>query len=184
MTNRTRIVLLGLFAVLVAVWGSSASLPLARSDDQAERRATEGDGPPAPALFDVEEVSTRLRDRQRESPAPHSTGRNPFEFGRPPVRAASAIPTAPPADAIAPAPPASEPLPPLFSLSGIADKVVEKGPGEKGIVRTAVISGLGQLFFVKVGDNVTARYTVAAIGADAVELRDVTTGESIRLGLQ
>ncbi len=51
-------------------------------------------------------------------------------------------------------------------------------------MRTAVISGLGQLFFAKVGDTVSTRYTVTAIGADAVELRDVTTGETIRLALQ
>jgi hypothetical protein len=40
------------------------------------------------------------------------------------------------------------------------------------------------LFFAKAGDTVTARYTVTAIGADAVELRDVTTGETLRLALQ
>ncbi len=51
-------------------------------------------------------------------------------------------------------------------------------------MRTAVISGLGQLFFAKAGDNVTTRYTVTAIGADAVELRDATTGETVRLALQ
>ena len=51
-------------------------------------------------------------------------------------------------------------------------------------MRTAVISGLGQLFFAKVGDNVTTRYTVTAIGADAVELRDVDDGETLRLALQ
>ena len=65
-------------------------------------------------------------------------------------------------------------------MSGIADKTGEDGK----IVRTAVISGLGQLFFAKAGDNVTTRYTVAAIGADAVELRDATTGETMRLALQ
>ena len=52
------------------------------------------------------------------------------------------------------------------------------------MVRTAVISGLGQLFFAKAGDPVTARYTVSAITTDAVELRDVTTGETLRLALQ
>jgi hypothetical protein len=193
MTNRTRIVLLGLFAVLVAGWGSSASLPLARSDEREDRRKTDREGQPAPALFDVDEASTRIRNRQRESPAPRDGGRNPFEFARPAVTAASVIPAPPSTAAITPSAP-SEPPRPLFTLSGIVDKSVEDkagesgagegGAGQKSTVRTAVISGLGQLFFAKVGDTVTARYTVAAIGADAVELRDVTTGESIRLALQ
>jgi hypothetical protein len=178
MTNRTRIVLLGLLAVLVAVWGSSASLPLARSDDRQDRRAADGEGQPAPTLFDVDEASTRLRKIQRESPAPLEGGRNPFTFESRPAPAA-AIPAAPPSDAIAPPAPSAPPRP-LFTLSGIADKTGEDGK----TVRTAVISGLGQLFFAKTGDNVTARYTVTTIGADAVELRDVTTGETVRLALQ
>jgi len=51
-------------------------------------------------------------------------------------------------------------------------------------VRTAVIAGVGQLFFAKAGDTLGGRYTVTAIGADAVELRDATTGETVRLALQ
>jgi hypothetical protein len=180
MNNRTRIVLLGLFAVLVAVWGSSASLlPLGQSDDQADRRASEDDRQPAPALFDVDEVATRLRDRQRESPAPREGGRNPFDYGHAPAPPPAVVPAPPPAEAIAPPPP-SEPPAPLFTLSGIADKTGDDGK----MVRTAVLSGLGQLYFAKVGDNVATRYTVTAIGADAVELRDTTTGETLRLALQ
>jgi hypothetical protein len=179
MNNRTRIVLLGVFAVLAAVWGASASLPLARSRDQAARRAASDDRQPAAALFDVDEAAERLRTRQRESPPPRDGNRNPFEYARPSAPPAAAAPAPPPADAIAPPPPAAPP-PPLFTLSGIADKTGTDG----ATVRTAVISGLGQLFFVKTGDNVTARYTITAIGIDSVEFRDVTTGETTRLVLQ
>jgi hypothetical protein len=177
MNNRSRIVLLGLSVVLVAVWGASASLPLARSGDRGDRRAAKDDRQPTPSLFDVDEASIRLRNRQRESPAPREGGRNPFEYARlaaPPVAAA---PAPPPPDAIAPP---SPPPAPVFTLSGIADKTGEDGK----VVRTAVISGLGELFFAKVGDNVTTRYTITAIGATAVELRDATTGETVRLALQ
>jgi len=177
MNNRTRIVLLGLFAVLVAVWGSSASLPLARSGDQANRRAAADERQAAKPLFDVDEASTRLRKVQRESAAPLEGGRNPFTFARPPAPAAAA-PAPPPADAIAPPAP-SAPPPPVFTLSGIADKAGDDGK----TVRTAILSGLGQLFFAKAGDTVD-RYTITAIGADAVELRDATTGETVRLALQ
>lgn len=179
MNNRSRIVLLGLFAVLIAVWGASASLPLARSGDQADRPAAHDDRRLAPALFDVDEVATRLRNLQRESPAPREGGRNPFDYARLTAPPAAAAPGAPPTDAIAPPPPSAPPAP-LFTLSGIADKTGQDGT----MVRTAVISGLGQLFFAKAGDNVTTRYTVIAIGADAVELRDATTGETVRLALQ
>jgi hypothetical protein len=179
MNNRSRIVLLGLLAVLVAVWGASASLPLARSGDPGDRRAAQDDRRPAPALFDVDAVSTRLRNRQRESPAPREGGRNPFQYARLAAPPATAAPAPPPSDAIVPPPP-SAPPPPAFILSGIADKTGEDGK----VVRTAVISGLGQLFFAKVGDSLATRYTITAIGADAVELRDATTGETIRLALQ
>lgn len=40
-------------------------------------------------------------------------------------------------------------------------------------MRTAIISGLGQLFFAKVGDRVAGRYEVTAIGVDIVELKDL-----------
>jgi hypothetical protein len=179
MNNRARIVLLGLFAVLVAVWGSSASLPSARSGDQAARRAGSDEGQPTPSLFDVDEASARIRRVQETSPGPLESGRNPFEFARPPARPASAVPAVPPADVIGPPPPSSPP-PPLFTLSGIADRTGEDGK----TVRTAIISGLDRLYFVKAGDTITTRYSVTAIGADAVELRDATTGETIRIALQ
>jgi hypothetical protein len=179
MNNRTRNVLLGIFGVLIAVWGASASLPLALSGDQAERRAAEDDRPPAPALFDVDEAAARLRNRQRESPAPREGGRNPFDYAPVSAPPATAAPAPPPAEAIAPPAP-TEPPPPVFTLSGIADKTGDDGK----TVRTAVISGLGQLYFAKVGDTVTDRYTVTAIGVDAVDLRDATTGQAIRLVLQ
>ena len=40
-------------------------------------------------------------------------------------------------------------------------------------MRTAIISGDGQLFMVKEGEKVTPRYRVAKISADVVELLDL-----------
>ena len=156
MNNRTRIVLLGLLAVLVAVWGSSASLPLARSDEPRDRRASDA-GQTARA------VAVRRR-RSRLSPARASARIAGAARGRPQslrVRArarraaASVIPARAGRRRDRAAVRRSRHTP-LFSLSGIVDKA-----GDQGTVRTAVISGLGQLFFAKVGDAVTARYTVA-----------------------
>jgi hypothetical protein len=47
------------------------------------------------------------------------------------------------------------------------------------VVRTAIISGEGELFVVKVGDSVTARYVVTTISADVVELTD-TSDQTVR----
>jgi hypothetical protein len=51
-------------------------------------------------------------------------------------------------------------------------------------VRTAVISGAGQLFLVKEGEHVTPRYLVAKISADVVELADQGDGSTRRLALK
>jgi hypothetical protein len=51
-------------------------------------------------------------------------------------------------------------------------------------MRTAFISGGGQLFMVKEGDHVTARYTVAKISADVVELTDAIDNSVRRLALR
>jgi hypothetical protein len=72
-------------------------------------------------------------------------------------------------------PPPVEPL----ALVGLAEDEGADGP-----VRTAIISGGGDLFIVKEGDAVTSRYQVAAIAADVVVLTDVAAGTSLRLALR
>jgi hypothetical protein len=51
-------------------------------------------------------------------------------------------------------------------------------------LRTAIISGGGEVHLVVVGDRIDNRFTVVAIGADAVELRDDETLETLRLVLR
>jgi hypothetical protein len=51
-------------------------------------------------------------------------------------------------------------------------------------VRTAIISGGGQLFLVKEGEAFADRYRVVRIGAEAVELHDEADDALIRLGLR
>ena len=64
-------------------------------------------------------------------------------------------------------------------LAGIAEDAGADGP-----VRTAIISGGGQLFMVKEGETVTPRYRVAKISADVVELTDVIDNSVRRLALR
>ena len=56
--------------------------------------------------------------------------------------------------------------------------------GSDGPVRTAIISGHGQLFIVKEGEAVTARYQVAKISGDAAELTDLGDNSTITLVLK
>jgi len=119
----------------------------------------------------------RLHERLAPAVAPSAPGRNLFTFRSAAARPAPPVPEAPRAaiSEIAPVPIA---LPPL-KLAGIAEDEGADGP-----VRMAFISGGGQLFMVKEGDAVTARYRVAKISADVVELTDAIDTSVRRLALR
>lgn len=119
----------------------------------------------------------RLHERLRPVSSPRHSGRNLFQFSAPRPRAASAPPPAARA-ALSEAAPLAPP-PPAFKLSGIAED-----PGPDGPVRTAIISSPPQLFLVKEGEMVTARYRVSRISVDVVELVDVSTNVSLRLAMK
>src|SRR5690349_3932677 len=86
--NRTRIVLLGILAVLVAVWVSSATLP--PPDPAAGPKSTTKAPKPTVSAatrqrqdvtsFSLNEAAERLRSHLNAAPRPESPERNPFEF--------------------------------------------------------------------------------------------------------
>jgi hypothetical protein len=119
----------------------------------------------------------RLHERLRPTATPAQSNRNLFSFRSAPVRAVPA-PSAPAAPALVEAPPLPPPLPPL-KLVGIAED-----PGADGPARTAILVGDGQLYTVKEGENVTARYRVTRISADVVELLDLNDNSLRRLALR
>jgi hypothetical protein len=126
---------------------------------------------------DLAKEIARLHERLRPDATPRQPGRNLFTYrSAPAVRQQQPI-----AFAMAPAlaEPANAPALPPLKLSGIAE---DDGPD--GPVRTAIISGEGQLFLVKPGDAVTPRYRVARVGADAVELTDTIDNSVRRLALK
>lgn len=105
--------------------------------------------------------------------------RNPFWFGSRDVR--DALPAGPagseprdpaPAESMAPAPPA-------VTLSGVAEDRV----GER-VERTAVLSSPGGVLLVREGDEVLGQFRVASIERDAIELKRLTDGGSVRLTLR
>jgi hypothetical protein len=119
----------------------------------------------------------RLHERLRPSDTPiHS--RDLFRYvPRSSSSAASsvaAVPVAPPL----PEPPPAAMVSPL-KLEGLAEDQGAQGP-----VRTAIISGFGDIFLVKEGESVTLRYRVAKISSDAVELTDLTDNTPLRLALR
>lgn len=120
----------------------------------------------------------RLHERLAPTVTPRVPARNLFTFRAAARPAAAAVVLAPPLPALIEARPATVSLPPL-RLSGIAED-----PGADGPIRIAFISGDGQLFMAKEGELVTARYRVAKISADVVELTDVIDNSVRRLALR
>ena len=112
----------------------------------------------------------RLRARLRPTDQPQDPARNLFQFGARAARTAPAAPVLPLESVAAPAPPP----PPPFTLIGFASE---------GAVRTAIISGSGDLFLAREGDSITSQYRVIRIDADGVEL-GALDGRTVTLTLQ
>ena len=126
---------------------------------------------------EVQAQAERLRERLAAAPSPQQPARNPFAFAPKPlprVRSAGAAAKAAPT-------PLPEIIPePVLTLVGLAEDQSAEGP-----IRTAIISAQGgEVFIVKAGEFIGARYKVQAVGADAVSLTDLTTGAVRRLGLR
>src|SRR4029079_3448473 len=79
--------------------------------------------------------------------------------------------------------PPSEP-PPAAVVAPLKLEGLAEDHGDQGTVRTAIISGFGDIFLVKECDAVTLRYRVAKISPDAVELTDLTDNTPLRLALR
>lgn len=120
----------------------------------------------------------RLRERLRPSAQP-AQARDLFRY-----RARAAAESAAAARNSALAPPLTLQETPARSPSEVVPlKVVgmAEDPGDAGPIRTAILSGLGDLFIVKAGDSIAGRYRVAAINADSIDLVDVSTNAPLRI---
>jgi hypothetical protein len=171
--NVKRTALIGVAAVAVAVWISAAATSNTRTT-----------APVIPARTNVVDKSgaelavevRRLHERLRPTDTPlHS--RDLFRYSARPSASSG-----PPAAAIPVAPPPEQP--PAAMVSPLKLEGLAEDHGDQGPVRTAIISGFGDIFLVKEGDSVTLRYRVAKISADAVELTDLTDDTPLRLALR
>ena len=119
---------------------------------------------------------SRLRERLHPTTQPQAPTRNLFAFSRSTVRQPEIV-TRP--EVIEETPSSRSSAPPSLRLVGIAED-----EGTDGVVRTAIISSMGLLFFAKVGEEVTRRYRVENISGDAAVLTDVGDSSSLTLVLK
>jgi hypothetical protein len=164
------------FTGLLGAWlASAAGLPRSTPSRPAPQRSADAvilDGLAA----DVQSQTARLRTRMASAPAPAALTRNPFSFTAPHVSRAPRVVPAPVVEAPEPLP---EPEPQL-DLIGVA---ADSGTGT--LVRTAMISGpANELMMVTAGQRILGLYEVVTVGADAIELKHVTTGVIRRLALR
>jgi hypothetical protein len=168
--NVRRVVWFGVSALAIATWFAAASTSGVRAPIAPIQpaRATALDRSYAVLQSEIE----RLHERIGPSASP-SGSRDLFRFN---LRAA-ARPSRPAAVEVEAAPAVR--LPPALTLIGIAED-----SSESGVVRTAIVSGPGELFLVKAGELIAGRYHVDQVSADAVLLTDTTTSGSTTLALR
>jgi hypothetical protein len=163
---------------MVSVTTTGAPPAPAERTPAEHAQAATSDAAPA-SWFDLERQRARLEEFSATPPAP--PGRNPFRFGSPPDRPVQPMegrfPASRPSISDNPLPPAEPAVP--VRLVGVATS------GSSDVAtRSAILSGLGQVFVAAAGDLVADRYRVTAVGEDAVELRDEATGRIVRLALR
>jgi hypothetical protein len=171
--NVKRTVMIGVAGGAVAVWIAAAATSNTRTIAPivpVKRNVIDKSG--AELAVEVK----RLHERLRPSDTPlHS--RDLFRYAAKPAASSGSTTTA---TFVAPAP---EP-PPAAIVAPLKLEGLAEDHGDQGTVRTAIISGFGDIFLVKEGDQVTLRYRVAKISPDAVELTDLTDNTPLRLALR
>jgi len=173
--NVKRTLMLGVAGGALVVWLAAAATSPSRPS--VPLAAT----PPAAVDRSGAELSAeiaRLRERLRPSAQP-AQARDLFRYrARDAARSAAAARDSALAPQLlaqeAPVPSSSDADP--LKLVGMAED-----PGDGGPIRTAILSGLGDLFIVKAGDSIAGRYHVANISADSIDLVDVSTNAPLRI---
>ena len=163
-----------LACLLAAAWAARRAGP-ALSADPAQAR------PAAAAIASIPtdgilEQAARLRARLASPPPFKPPSRNPFRFSEPPATRPFPVPKTRPALTTALV---ERPERPEMKLVGIAEEA-----GRDGVTRrTAIISAMAQLIFVKEGERVLGRYEVVRITADAAQLKG-PDGETFTIALR
>lgn len=174
--NLRRVVWLGVSVLAVASWMASAS--------------TSGIRPPVAPLPPVKPGAVdrsmaslqteigRLHERLGPTAAP-TRSRDLFRFTTRAPRRPIVAPDADAAIAAASTVVPQTPVRPSLTLIGVAEDVTPDG-----VVRTAIVSGLGDVFLVKVGDTIRLQYRIEQVSGDAVQIVDTTTATTTTLALR
>ena len=173
--NVKRTLVIGAMGGALAVWLAAAATSTSRSVTSVAM--------PKPSVIDASGAQlaaevARLHERMRPTDTPLQT-RDLFRYARRPSGGRRPAPETPAPVPVPQARPESSPAAAQLKLVGIAEDVGDSGP-----VRTAIVSGFGELFLVKEGEAVTLRYRVSRISSEAVELIDATDNTTIRLALK
>jgi hypothetical protein len=178
--KRTAIICVG--GAAIAAWLSAAIAPARPPISTVATVPAPVDASGAALASEI----ARLREHLRPTSAPRQAMRNPFLFGSPRRKASTSVdaPAATDSGINAIAPDVSGERPFGLSLAGIAE---DRDPATNASIRTAIISGRGQLFLAKQGDTVYdggTAYTVGTISADAVDLAPAGDAVARRLVLR
>ena len=170
-----RTVMISVAGGAIAVWIAAAATSSTRTIAPiVQQKPTPVDRSGAQLAVEV----ARLHERLRPSDTPIQS-RNLFRYApSTATRVRSAAANAPVT------PPAAVQELPAATISPLKLEGLAEDRGDRGPVRTAIISGFGEIFLVKEGDSVTLRYRVAKISSEAVELTDLTDNTPLRLALR
>jgi hypothetical protein len=164
-------------AMLLLAWLASAAGLVRQTPEEPEPERAPQPNSTSTIADEVHAQTLRLKARLASAPAPQEPVRNPFAFAARP--SAERRPAARPAADDEPAP-IGPPAEPAIELIGVAENETPEG-----LSRTAIISALGgELFLVKEGETLAARYRVGSVSRDAVELNDLLLGTVRRLALR
>jgi hypothetical protein len=163
-------------ATVLATWLVSAPVPPSAVTTPVRALAARRQEAPLP-VEDLGPEAERLARRVADMAAFGAPTRDLFRFRAAPLAARVKVPVAPEVS-LAPIA-AVAPVPPPFVLTGIA----EDQQGDV-MVRTAIVSGPGNLWLVKAGDTLDGRFQVVAVEADAVDIIRADTGAAIRLSFR
>jgi hypothetical protein len=172
--NVRRVVYYGVSALAIASWFASASTSGVRTPavPVPSLKPTPLDRSSAELQAEVARLHARLAPTAIPSHA-----RDLFHFSGRAPRNGSAAPAPAPAAVIAAAPVTVSR--PSLTLIGIAEDA-----SDEGTVRTAIVSGLGDVFLVKAGDTIAGRYRVEQVSGDAALVTDITTASQTTLALR
>lgn len=173
-------------ATVLATWLASTPMPQSTAPQTAAPQST-ANAPvrtqaasrtvAPPQVEDLGPEAERLARRVEEMASFAAPARDLFRFRPPPATTKVEVPVTP-ALSLAPITVAA-PAPPPFVLTGIA----EDQQGDV-LVRTAIVSGPGDLWLVKAGDTVDGHFQVVAVDADAVDIIRTDTGAAVRLSFR